>query len=82
MVNIILNTDICYYISLFISKKFKLLDWIDINKLNWSNLSSNPNAIELLKENQDKINWNEFSYNINIFKEINITKMLIKAFII
>ena len=28
-------------------------------------LSSNPNAIELLKENQDKINWRELSLNPN-----------------
>ena len=33
----------------------KLRDWIDINKLNWNTLSENPNAIELLKENQNKI---------------------------
>ena len=36
---------------------YKLLDWVDINKLDWKSLSLNPNAIELLKENQDKINW-------------------------
>ena len=34
----------------------KLLDWIDINKIDWCYLSENPNAIELLKENKDKIN--------------------------
>jgi hypothetical protein len=28
-------------------------------------LSSNENAIELLQENQDKINWSKFSANIN-----------------
>jgi hypothetical protein len=27
----------------------KLLDWIDINKICWFNLSKNENAIELLK---------------------------------
>ena len=35
----------------------KLRNWIDENKLDWNNLSSNPNAIELLKENKDKIDW-------------------------
>ncbi len=35
----------------------KLRDWIDINKLDWVTLSENPNAIELLKENPEKINW-------------------------
>ena len=27
-----------------------------------------PNAIKLLKANQDKINWNYFSLNPSIFK--------------
>jgi hypothetical protein len=43
----------------------KLRDWVDINKINWSLLSKNPNAIELLKENQDKINWVWLSFNPN-----------------
>ena len=30
-------------------------------------LCLNPNAIELLKENQDKIDWNELSSNPSIF---------------
>ena len=29
----------------------KLLDWVDINKINWENLSKNPNAISLLEKN-------------------------------
>ena len=36
---------------------YKLLDWIDINKLDWNNLSRNKYAIELLKDNKDKIDW-------------------------
>ncbi len=36
---------------------YKLRDWIDINKLDWQQLSSNPNAIDLLEKNQDKIYW-------------------------
>ena len=43
----------------------KLRDWIDINKIDWNTLSGNPNAIELLKENQDKINWEILSLNTN-----------------
>ena len=43
----------------------KLLNWIDINKINWDNLSENTNAIELLKENQDKINWGNLYKNTN-----------------
>tara|TARA_B100001778_G_scaffold161484_1_gene132657 strand:+ start:408 stop:566 length:159 start_codon:yes stop_codon:yes gene_type:complete len=51
-----------------------LLNWIDITKLNWDNLSSNDNAIDLLKENQNKINWEYLSFNfnknvINLFKK-------------
>jgi hypothetical protein len=41
----------------------KLRDWIDIKKLNWEYLSKNPNAIELLKENYNKINFKYLSYN-------------------
>ena len=44
---------------------YKLLDWIDENKLNWNYLSKNKNAIKLLKKNQDKINWYYLSENIN-----------------
>ena len=43
----------------------KLLEWIDINKLNWLELSKNENAIELLKANPDKINWLKLSLNPN-----------------
>ena len=37
--------------------KYVLKDWIPINNLNW-NLSQNPNAIDLLKANPNKIEWN------------------------
>ena len=46
---------------------YKLLDWIDINKLKWDMLSLNPNAIYLLEQNQDKINWTILSRNPSIF---------------
>ena len=36
---------------------YKLLDWIDIKKLYWQGLSLIQNAIYLLEQNQDKINW-------------------------
>jgi hypothetical protein len=35
----------------------KLRDWVDIYKIDWKYLSFNPNAIELLKENKNNINW-------------------------
>ena len=38
-----------------------------MNKMNWDLLSANPNTIELLKKNQDKIYWYLFSTNPNIF---------------
>jgi hypothetical protein len=48
--------------------KYVLLDWIDENKLNWNMLSLNPNAIDLLEENIDKIDrsmWSILSANPN-----------------
>jgi hypothetical protein len=40
-----------------------------IERDNWYNtyLSNNPNAIELLTANQDKIDWNLLSHNPNIY---------------
>jgi ribosomal protein L24E len=35
------------------------------DKINWNNLSRNPNAIHLLEQNPDKINWNNLSRNPN-----------------
>jgi len=59
-----LNNDICLIIA-----KYKLLDWININDINYKYLSSNPHpaAIELLKANPDKIDWDGFSLNSSIF---------------
>jgi len=63
------------YYYIFLPKSKILLDWIDINKLNWDNLSKNYNAIDLLKENYDKINWENLSMNYNalyiLHKNIN-----------
>lgn len=44
---------------------YKLRDWINENKLDWSTLSSNENAIHLIEANPDKIDWNWLSYNSN-----------------
>jgi hypothetical protein len=47
-----LTNDICLKISNFVYEpKYKLLDWIDVNKLKWVNISANMNAIDYLKEN-------------------------------
>ena len=44
---------------------YELLDWVDINKLNWERLSCNPNAIHLLEKNLDKVDWDYLSANSN-----------------
>ena len=44
---------------------FKLLDWIDINKLSFLSCNKNDKAIELLKQNFDKIDWMKLSSNKN-----------------
>ncbi len=54
--------------------KYKLKDWIPPEKLDWRNLSENPNAIELLKNNPTKIVWGNLSenpapYAIKLLKE-------------
>ena len=36
---------------------YKLRDWIDEEKLEWSFLSKNPAAMHLLEQNPNKINW-------------------------
>ena len=36
-----------------------------MDKVNWSALSANPNAVHLLEKNMDKINWIYFSENPN-----------------
>jgi len=62
---------------------WKLKDWIEIQKIDWYNLSLNPNAINLLLKNQDKINWDNFSLNpnaINILLE-NFDKINIRNFV-
>ena len=66
-----LSSDICEIILKYIQKpKYELLEWINIDDLDFSYLSTNHNAIEILKENKDKINWYGFSQNPSIFKLI------------
>ena len=43
----------------------KLRKWIDINKLNFSKLSFNSNAFEILKNNIDLIDWSNLTKNTN-----------------
>ena len=48
-----------------------LLNWIDKDKLDWNWISSNVNAIELLKKNPEKINCYQLSRNFNAIKLLN-----------
>jgi len=50
--------------------KYVLHDWVDKEKLNWDMLSSNYGAIDLLKENPDKICFNQLMVNENAVKYI------------
>ena len=43
------------------------LNYYDMVYYFW--LSQNQNALRLLKQNQNKINWNTLSYNESIFKD-------------
>ena len=53
-----------YYWQL-LDKSKVLLPWIDIEWLSWDILCYNPNAIDLLENNQDKIDWQYLSRNPN-----------------
>lgn len=54
-----------HYWNIVDGKHKVLLDWIDVDKLDWSNLSKNINATDLLKCYIDKIDWIELSGNCN-----------------
>ncbi len=45
--------------------RFKLKDWVDPKRLDYYTLASNENALFLLENNLDKINWQEFCKNMN-----------------
>ncbi len=55
-----------------------LRSWIPFEKLDWVYLSANPNAIELLKANPEKIKWNGLSKNKNIFINLEETAITIQ----
>ena len=56
--NIYLHPDVIKFLD---DNIYKIEYWY------WYYLSANPNAIELLKDNQDKIDWSMFSTNPSIF---------------
>jgi hypothetical protein len=47
--------------------KYKLRDWVDEKKLNWTGLSTNSKAVNMLEKNLeeggDKIDWTNISKN-------------------
>jgi hypothetical protein len=45
-------------------------------KIDWEELSGNPNAFQLLQKNPEKIDWEELSYNPSIFKKMINYKFL------
>jgi len=53
--------------SYLVLPKYKFLDWIDGEMIEWTFLSANPHphAITLLKQNYDKIDWFSISKNHN-----------------
>ena len=51
---------------------YKLLDWVATSNLCWKGLSRNPNAIDLLKQNLDKIDIIELLDNPNILDIIHL----------
>ena len=61
--------DILYMVASFYTKpRMKLLNWIDVNKLDWNGLSKNPNLVynmQLLGANLRRINWGYLSRNSN-----------------
>ena len=44
---------------------YELLDWINEEKIDWCELTRNPNAIDLLEKNPEEINWDYLSLNPN-----------------
>ena len=44
---------------------YNLLEWIDIDKIDWEWLSRNPEAIHMLEANPAKIDWTNLSRNPN-----------------
>ena len=43
----------------------ELLDWVDINKLDWTLLTEHPNAIHILEKNLKEVDWWYLSANPN-----------------
>ena len=46
---------------------YKLLDWIDINKIDWAYISENHRAAYLIETNMRKITWRFLSLNESMY---------------
>jgi hypothetical protein len=46
-----------------------------MDKVNWVELSRNPNAIRILEENLDKVDWGNLSQNLNAIAPLDTAKM-------
>jgi len=62
------NPKAIHLLEKYISENPNILKNNENNSIFWSNLSYNCNAIPILKQHLDKINWNEFSSNLSINK--------------
>ena len=70
--------DLLHIVASFHSKpRMKLLDWVDINKLDWDELSCNPNAMHLLEAYPEKIDWQYLSSNPNAIHLLKANPMKI-----
>jgi hypothetical protein len=68
--NVLIEIEKKYNISLFIENIIKSKHFVDfeewfISELNWDYVSSNENAVELLKKYPEKIMWNSLLSNKN-----------------
>ena len=54
----------------------KLKSWIPIEKLDWSNISLNPNAIHLLEKYSYNIQWSCLSNNPNAVQNHFIVRII------
>ena len=65
----LINEDILREIAKFlVPVPMKLREWIHPSILVWKQLSTNPNAIDMLEKNLDKVDWSYIFYNPNAIR--------------
>ena len=50
------------------TSRYELLEWINIDKLDWNALSGNKNAIDFLRKYPENFNWTILSGNPNAYE--------------